>query len=356
MGLEPFGFGEAMNSSDLACTACREGGMKYALSGLCGFAAAAFVLCFLALMPAAHAGSISANTGTYAGDAGGLNFPVGSVAVTNYTAWRKGGAFYDSDGVPDRTGNLHTITNVARIDWLAARIGDMPVALSAALPYGYLDDAELGGQEVSAQSSFFSPNVFITLGVIADPQNERTLALSGYVFLPVGSYDSAKTVNIAPPDQTVLVPQFAYEEGLGKFAPALAGFRIDLFGGAAFHSDGDNPVTNGGAGFARTEQENSYDLNLYLRYNWNPLTFVAIGIERSWGGEQIATGGALGALGDVSLGKDDYLKGHLQFGIPLSDTLQIAADITHDFQREGGFREDFTAEIRVSTFIMAAQK
>jgi hypothetical protein len=314
------------------------------------------MLCLSAAAPSAHAGSITANTATYAGDVGALNFPVGTVAVTNYTAYRQGGTFYDSDGVADKSGNLDVITNVARIDWLATKIYDMPLVLSASLPYGYLDNATLGGVDQTTQSSFFSPNFFVTLGVIVDPQNERTLALSNYVFLPVGDYDSTKTVNIATPDQTVIVPQFTYEEGLGKFSPALKNFWIDVFGGIAFHSDGDNPVTLGGVGFDRTEQENSYDINVYLRYNWNPLTFVAIGIEKSWGGEQTAEGGTLGALlGPVSLGKDEYVKGHLQFGVPLSETFQIAADITHDFDREGGFKEDFTAEIRLSTFFMPSE-
>lgn len=58
----------------------------------------------------------------------------------------------------------------------------------------------------------------------------------------------------------------------------------------------------------------------------------------------------------MSLGKDDYVKGHVQFGIPLSETLQIAADITHDFHREGGFKEDFTAELRISTFFLPVNK
>jgi hypothetical protein len=320
-------------------------------------AAVAVTLGFLAIAPAAHSGSINANTATYAGDISALNFPVGTVAVTNYSAYRNGGAFYDADGVPDKTGNIDVITNVARVDWIAAKIGDMPLVLSASLPYGYIDNAELGGQDLSAQSSFFSPNVFVTLGVIVDPRNERTLGISSYFFSPFGDYDSTKAVNAATPSQAVIVPQFTYEEGLGKFSPALKNVWIDIFGGAAFHGDGDNPVTIGGLGFDHTRQAHSYDINAYLRYSWNPLAFVAIGIEKSWGGEQIASGGVLGALaGDVSLGKDEYVKGHLQFGIPLSQTLQIAADITHDFHREGGFKENFTAEIRLSTFITPASE
>jgi len=329
--------------------------MKCIDTARCGLAAAAFSLGLSAITHIAHAGSITANTATYAGDITALNFPVGSVAVSNYITYRNAGTFYDSNGVADKTGNLDVVNDIARIDWIAAEIYGMPLVLSASLPYGYADNATLGGQDVSTQSAFFSPNLYVTLGLIVDPRNERTLGISNYVFLPLGDYDSTKDVNVATPGQTVVSPQFAYAEGLGKFSPALQNLSIDIFGGAAFHSDGDNPVTTSGAGFDRTEQDDSYDINLYLRRNWNPLSFVAIGAEKSWGGEQIATGGVLGAVsGDTSLGKDEYVKGHLQFGVALSETLQLAGDFTHDFYREGGFKEDFTAELRISTFILPA--
>jgi hypothetical protein len=322
-------------------------------AGRSGLATATTALWLVALAPAAQAGSITANTSTYAGDVGALKFPVGTLAVTNYTAWRDAGAFYDTDGVRDGAGNLDVVTNVARVDWMAANIHGMPLVLSASLPYAHVTDAELAGAEASAQSSFFSPNVYVTLGLVVDPANERTLALTTYFFLPAGNYDPTKSVNVATPDQTVIVPQFAYEEGLGKFSPVLKNFWVDIFGGIAFHGDGENPVTVGGVGFTRTEQDHSYDINAYLRYSWNPLTFLALGLEASWGGEQVASGGALGAvLGDVSIGKDEYVKGHLQFGVPLSPTMQLAADITHDFHREGGFKEEFTVELRVSTFVL----
>src|SRR5262245_13865827 len=115
-------------------------------AGKSGLAASASTLCFLAIAPTAHAGSISANTATYAGDVGGLNFPVGTVAVTNYTAYRNGGTFYDSNGTADKTGNLDTITNVARFDWIVTKIYDMPLVLSASLPYGYVENATVDDQ------------------------------------------------------------------------------------------------------------------------------------------------------------------------------------------------------------------
>src|SRR5688500_590484 len=102
----------------------------------------------IALAPAAQAGSITANTSAYAGDVGAPKLPVGTLAITNYTAGRDAGAFYDTDGVRDGGGNLDVITNIARVDWMAARVFEMPLVLSASLPYAHVIDAELGGADV----------------------------------------------------------------------------------------------------------------------------------------------------------------------------------------------------------------
>jgi hypothetical protein len=52
----------------------------------------------------------------------------------------------------------------------------------------------------------------------------------------------------------------------------------------------------------------------------------------------------------LSLTKDDYLRGHLQFQFPILRDFAIAADVFHDFDRVGGFREDIGAEIRLTKF------
>ena len=53
---------------------------------------------------------------------------------------------------------------------------------------------------------------------------------------------------------------------------------------------------------------------------------------------------------NLSLSKDDYLRGHFEFEFPLTKDFTVAGDISHDFQTVGGFREDFGAEIRLTKF------
>jgi hypothetical protein len=101
----------------------------------------------------------------------------------------------------------------------------------------------------------------------------------------------------------------------------------------------------------------SYDVRAFLRYNPLPtLFFVAVGIEKSWGGEQIAANGKFAVTGlpivapqpNLSLSRDDFFRGHFQFQVPITKEFAIAGDVFHDFARLGGFREDIGAEVRLT--------
>jgi hypothetical protein len=80
-----------------------------------------------------------------------------------------------------------------------------------------------------------------------------------------------------------------------------------------------------GVQFDKVKQANSYDIKAFLRYNVNPLSHLAVGVERSWGGDQVASGGVLQAIfgGPTSLGMDDFLKGHVQGAMALTRDFQI---------------------------------
>jgi hypothetical protein len=105
-------------------------------------------------------------------------------------------------------------------------------------------------------------------------------------------------------------------------------------------------------------QRPSYDVKAFLRYNPSTFLFAAIGIEKSWGGEQMATNGKFVVAGlpvaiaqpNVSIGRDDFLRGHLQFQIPLAQDFAIAADVFHDFEATGGFRQNIGVEVRLAKF------
>jgi hypothetical protein len=215
-----------------------------------------------------------------------------------------------------------------------------PLIFEVAFPYANPSNATIGGASVSSVAPFFSPTLVIAYGLINAPQEDRFLAWTNYAALPVGNYDPSKVINPATPDQFVWITQLTYAEGIGKFVPELRNFWFDFIANMSVHSDGTSPFT----GYNTVTQQNTYDIKAFLRYNWNPLTFVAAGVEKSWGGLQKATG----ALSSVAICEDDYLKGHLEFAIGLAPDLQLASDITHDFERIGSYKEDFTIEMRLA--------
>jgi hypothetical protein len=81
------------------------------------------------------------------------------------------------------------------------------------------------------------------------------------------------------------------------------------------------------------------------------LGYVAIGIEKAWGGKQVATAKSTGLpitgpTASIPLTKDELLRGHLQFHVPITRDFALATDIFHDFNRVGGLRENIGVELR----------
>lgn len=339
-----------------------------------GAAAAGAITIAMLTGSAAFAGSVS-STDTYAGDVNSIGLPSGTVIVLDYVGYQHADAFVDSKGESSKA-NANIYSNIARIAYFT-ELWNRPLVLEAAVPYARATGVNIPaeGGRVSTESGFFSPVLFASLGLIVDKTQERYLAFTNYLYLPVQRYDSSKLVNVGTPGQTVDVPQVTYAEGLGKFTPALKNFWLDVIANVSLHSDAStdplsqNPNSILGLPFVGTAayhdltQDTSYNLKAFLRYNWNPLMYLAVGIEKSWGGEQTLTNGrvtgtALGfipvnqALPNLSIGKDDYLKGHLQFGMPLSKDFQVTADVTHDFDRVGGLKEDIGVEVRLTKFFI----
>jgi hypothetical protein len=257
------------------------------------------------------------------------------------------------------------------------RLFDRPLVLEAAVPFVDINKVNIGNFPApTGPGGAFGPQtihdgadhpvVFVSYGLIVQPQMERFLALTNYFYLPMefGTFSKFAQVNSSNPGQFTWVPQLAYAEGLGKYVPGLRNFWVDVIANASIHTDGGSPLALApGVQFDKLTQDNSYDIKAFLRYNYMQGGHVAVGIEKSWGGNQIASGGLLGNpafaqgfRGPVSLGKDDFLKGHFQIVQPVTPDIHVGVDITHDFEREGGLREDITAEVRVTKFFIPARE
>jgi hypothetical protein len=318
-----------------------------------------------------HAPAIAgsdASSDTYAGDYQGGSLPTGTFLAIQYAGFAHSNGFFDTAGnkLPNSHGTLWE--EFSRFAYFA-QIGGHPLVLEAELPYATLTDVNGVGNSL-VKGGRTDPVVHFTYFVISDAAAQRWLGLTDYSYLPVGDYDTTRTVNVATPHQYTNVPQIGYTEGLGKFSPNLKGFFFDFVANASFHTDGHDPISQvnpaglppGLLTFGKLTQDTSYDIRAYLRYEPTTFLHAAIGIEKSWGGLQTATDGRFTPFGvpfsvsvpNTPIIKDDYLRGHLQFQVPLARDLTLAADVFHDFERTGLFKDDIGAELRVIKFFFPA--
>jgi hypothetical protein len=299
---------------------------------------------------------------TYAGDYTGGSLPTGTFIALQYAGFARSNAFVDTAGnhVPNSHANI--FEEFTRFAYFS-QLGGHPLVIEAEVPFATLTDVgNIPGPNNQVASGLTDPVVHLTYFLISDAQTQRWLGLTNYLYLPFGNYDNTKAINVATAHQFTDVPQIGYTESLGKFSPSLKGFFFDLIANASFHSDGNGPINFPITPFGvlpavtydKLTQSTSYDVKAFLRYEPKTFLFIALGIEKSWGGEQIATNGRIAPVGTplapVSLSKDDFLRGHLQFQFPLAQDFAVAADVFHDFTRVGGFRDDIGAEIRLTKF------
>ncbi len=300
----------------------------------------------------------------WAGDYQALALPAGTLLVLDYTGMEHANTYvqnsnnlFGKEGLPHSFGaNIGVLTDITRISYFTRLFGH-PLVLEGAITGVDVVNANIEGNPVSSKSGIGDTVLWSTFGLVVEPKNERYLGVTGIVYLPTGVYDKNAIINFFTPGQYTYVPQIGFTEGLSKYG--AHNFWFDFIANASIHSDGGAPVAFPGAQFDKLTQDTSYDVKAFLRYDFGQAVWLAVGVEKSWGGNQTASGGLLGlpsplGFGPTSLGSDDFLKGHIQFQMPITRDIQVAVDLTHDFEVSGGFQEDFGSEFRVTKFFLAA--
>src|SRR5262249_7845974 len=246
-----------------------------------------------------------------------------------------------------------------------AQLWGHPLVLEADVPVATLTDVNIPGTNNLVAGGFTDPVLHFTYFFTSDAQTQRWLGFTNYFYLPLGRYDNHDIISVGTADQFTDVLQIGYTEGLGKFSPALKGFFFDLIANASIHTDGKNPINfvnpasaplPGVLTYDSLTQGTSYDVKAFLRYEPKTFLWVAVGIDKSWGGEQVATKGRFAVTGlpiiiqqaPLRLSKDDFLRGHFEFQVPLAQDFLITANLFHDFDAVGGFKNDIGVEIRLA--------
>src|SRR5215471_11287102 len=263
---------------------------------------------------------------TYAGDYSGGSLPAGTFIALQYAGFAHSNAFVDTAGnqVPNSHANIwEEFTRFAYF----TQLGGHPLVIEAELPFATVTNVgNFPAPNNQVASGLTDPVFHLTYFFISDTQTQRWLGFTNYLYMPYGNYNNTKAINVATAHQFTDVPQIGYTEGLGKFSPALNGLFFDLIANASIHTDGSGPINfantpslfgPGTLTFDTLTQRPSYNVKAFLRYEPTTSLFAAIGIERSWGGEQVATNGRFAPAAfpgvvvpaaNQSISKDDYLR------------------------------------------------
>jgi hypothetical protein len=336
------------------------------------FIVATLLLCSL-FVPYAPAVAISDNSSdAYAGDYTGGSLPIGTFIAFQYFGYFRSNAFVDSTGRELPNSHANIWEEYTRFAYFA-ELWERPLVIEAEVPFATLTDVNVPGTNNLVAGGLVDPVIHLTYFLINDtPQHvqHRWLGITNYFYLPLGRpYDNQKAINVSTPRQFTDVIQIGYTEGLVNVSPNLDKVFFDLIANTSLHTNGNSPlaVVNpasasvpGLLSYDTLTQKPSYDLKAFLRYEPESFRFFAIGIEKSWGGQQIATNGKFTVSGlalvvplpNLPLIRDDFLRGHLEFQIPLGNRkdFTVATDVFHDFDRVGGFRHDFGVEFRLTKF------
>jgi len=240
------------------------------------------------------------NPRTYAGDYTGGSLPIGTFIAFQYGSFSHADAFVDPTGQALPDSHANTWIEFTRVTYFA-QFANRPLVIEADLPFATLTNVNIPGTNNGVAGGLADPVVHLTYFLITDATVQRWVGITNFFWLPAGrNFDNHSAVNVSTPRQFSDTPQFGYTEGLEKFSPSFKGLFFDLIADASFHTDGGSPIevfnppgalVPGVLRFDTLTQRPSYDVKAFLRYNPSTFLFAAVGIEKSWGGEQVGTNG-----------------------------------------------------------------
>jgi hypothetical protein len=264
------------------------------------------------------------------GDAIGLPPDVNIGLV--YLSYANDDNFTTSNGTKVNTGSQNeNFTTIARYVRTFG-VDGYTVGVQAVLPYvTFLNKVEVGGASLSKQGGFVQP----LLGAFAFPINDdahgRSVAVGGWIFPPISSFNKNDTVNVSENLTTYEVETGFHQILLGS--PTAQNLSLEAWGEGYFYSNNDSF----GPGETYREQPTT-ELRVYLPYVFDPAVggSVALGFFQSFGGKQTV------AIHNTPLVIDTGNRtneSQLRFtgAMFLSPTLQAMVIGEYDVQAHGGF-------------------
>ena len=284
---------------------------------------AAMMAVALAVALAGSARAVDVDAGDYDAAPAGTNLAIG------YAQFAHNDSFHPLGGatLKDNT-SLDTQIGIARLVHYTS-IGGVVIDPQILVPFGALDNAKVAGGSLGHASGLADPILAATLWVVNDPAKNAYVGITPFVWVPIGNYAAGKALNLGEHRWKGAV-QAGVVQGV---APKIV---AELYADTTFY--GDN--TDVGISHLTLTQHESYQVQGWLRYDFSPLSHVALGYDQTLGGKQFVAG--------ISTGQETkFSQVRVNYAQMVSSSLQLSATLARDVAASGGFEESWRVNLRV---------
>jgi len=209
---------------------------------------------------------------------------------------------------------------------------DRPAALSVVMPFGRLSGGSIAGADLPDASGLANITVSAASWFVNNPEKQQYMALAAYLTIPTGEYRPDRVLNLGT-DRFSVALQLGGHTALTDKLSFEGTLDIEIF------ASNDNANAAG----QTLEQDPAYSLQTWLSYQVDPTLTLSAGYANYKGGEQKLDGMETGF-------KSDRQQARLGVTKWINPTLSVYGQINHDFDVDGGFRQDTSAVFRIAKF------
>ncbi|QNT69400.1 transporter [Defluviicoccus vanus] len=269
------------------------------------------------------AAALDVDPGDYAAAAPGTNLALG------YALFGWNNSFKTKTGDRISNSSLNTQIGILRLVHYTDLLG-ITADPQIFITFGALNNGKLGGENLDSSFGLGDTIIASTFWFINQPDEKRWLGFTPFFFFPTGKYQDGKPLNVGE-NRFKQVLQVGFVQGFAEK------WTTDLIADTTFYEDNDD---YGERGKQTLSQDNSYQLQAWLRYAITPNWQVGGGYSGTYGGVTEVNGDSNGGATRVQ-----QLRLITQY-FP-EPSLQLQAGVTTDVWAQGQFKEVFGLRFRI---------
>lgn len=282
-----------------------------------------FAVISAALMPTMPAKALDVDPGDYQAAAPGTNLALGYALF----GWNNRFKTKTGDRVPNSSVNSQVgILRLVHYTDILGITADPQIFIT----FGALNNGKFDGENLDSSFGLGDTIIASTFWFVNQPVEKRWLGFTPFFFFPTGKYQNGQALNIGE-NRFKQVLQLGYVQGFAEK------WTTDLIADTTFYEDNDD---YGDRGKQTLSQDNSYQVQAWLRYAVQPNWQVGLGYSGTFGGVQEVDGDSNGAAT-----RAQQLRLITQY-FP-EPTLQLQAAVTTDVWAEGQFQQVFGLRFRL---------